>query len=780
MNNGMEKVKAYSVALVLGGALVFSTLAYRRHRDAVRRNDFARRYTDRLRQTKGADVSVASSEGIRHLSARHAGDPSSSADLFGTEGALVKVVYGSESGTAEGLATDLVRHLNDRQVSACLIDPCRWSYLDRYLYRRTTAESLPTPFLCSKPPSKHVPLPQKEIFIFIVATTGEGEPPTNFYSLYFEVKRTVEAAQKSSGSEELMPFRNMCFSVFGLGDSSYTHFCKCGSSLRELLLLGGGTELVRMGVGDARTESTEDMFDLWQDKLQTALEKRCLLSFHEANAVAPQPQCEWRMVAPPIAASPCAPQDAPPAPPPFSSPAAGMPASFHHPVKIPLVERAQLTPWRASDKSALFRLTFQVGGGAASGAPLRYEAGDHLGIFPANAPAVVQRCAMLLSLSEADLGSFVELGSAKSSRNTLPARVPLRDVLTWYVDLCGRPRRSVLRILAKSCSVESEKKAFLSHLRPVNEHHEEGGGTPPPLHDEEGHEAVAAPWDTILDYMEMFPSCCRIGIGHFVEIMPRVQVRYYSIASDQLSHGDYMDIYVRAPPNGLAGQYLCSRVDVGGSVYAFVRPSHSHLPRPTSHGSSQRENSQVWLIGPGTGAAPFIGFLYRREALLRKKPTQPQPKCTLFFGCQSSAEFYLEEEGRRWVLPPTELRAYDEAHPQTHASLAARNSGGAATLLPEPVLHSLQHVYSREQVSGETSPRYVMDLIQANGAPLYRSMTREKDSRIFVSGDAKEMANDVDKAIVEVLRVHGNMSLEAATELLHRWEEEHRYVKDVY
>lgn len=813
----MEKRVAVIVSVPVL-AVTIGIVALRQLRVQRERREFAERYAKQLRAARESHEQLLQNG---HNASQRSLDLSE-ADID-EDGAAVRVIYGTESGNAEALAKGFVTTLRDRGVPATLIDPCRWAYLDHYLYHNKSNVPLFHPMRAGGGAAQKGTAAQATggsssspplVYIFIVATNGEGEPTGNFMSLFQEMQLAVRkatapassapgagaaaVAAASGGSPAAapeLPFKDIHYAVFGLGDSSYKYYCRCATDTNTLLKKGGGINLHRVGFGDARSGLQEDVFDEWQEKVMQALTEKCGITMTSGTLAPPKPEYLFRFVpaetltpavsdsigssssssSKGVTSNEKAATDAaavngegtgkPIATLPFPPPPALLEPSLLHPTQLRIISRTQLAAPRASDGSAIYRVCFET-----EGTGISYQAGDHLGIFPTNAPETVARCAAALSIKEEDLDTPVKLCQQVPSRgilrNVLPACVPLRVVLQRYVDLSGRPKKSTLRVLAKYCTDPVEQKAFLQLLQLPADHIQDG---------QSGDTSNAAKkLRTIADYMEKFPSCCGIPLGHFIEIMPRVQPRYYSIASDRLSHGTQVEIIVRVQPGGLTGTYLVERVSDGDFVFGYVRISSFHLPQRIG------ENRPLLMIGPGTGAAAMVGICYKKEALMRRQPAAEYGPTMFFFGAQHRAsEYFIGEEALRWSMSPREMQQWDLDHPDAHAGLAARRSKvQPPALLPSPVITHHDCAFSRDQ----EEKVYVTTLIDRHKDQIYDMLTSTSGGGclVYLSGDASFMAKDVDKALSTLLQEKGGMTRVASLEFLRRMEADHRYLKDVY
>lgn len=278
----------------------------------------------------------------------------------------------------------------------------------------------------------------------------------------------------------------------------------------------------------------------------------------------------------------------------------------------------------------------------------------------------------------------------------------------------------------------------------------EEGATTPSSH--LSSSSLFSQYRTLLDYMKRFPSCCRrVPVGHLLEMMPRMQPRFYSIASDIMTHPTTVEVFVRITPDGVNSQYL-QRLSVGEKITAFIRKSTFHLPEKHSE-------RPVIMIGAGTGVASMLGFCYRREALMKKRPTATYGPLLLFFGARKRAtEYFVQQELKGWCL---------------HGEGVCQ----AADALPHSLLTLLDLAFSRDQ----PEKYYVTHLIEKHKDYLLKLLTHTTNGGCFVylSGDASNMARSVDQALLKVLQ-HGGMTRSAACEYLRRMEQERRYMKDVY
>jgi len=185
----------------------------------------------------------------------------------------------------------------------------------------------------------------------------------------------------------------------------------------------------------------------------------------------------------------------------------------------------------------------------------------------------------------------------------------------------------------------------------------------------------------------------------------------------------------RRQRKGVSSTFLADRAsDVG--VPVFVQQSaHFRPPR--------QQDAPMIMVGPGTGVAPFRGFLNERRA------RGDTGRNWLFFGEQHAAtDFYYREE------------------------LEGMHRDGLLT--------RLDLAFSRDQAD----KIYVQDRMREHGAELWAWL--EAGAHFYVCGDATRMARDVDVALKGIVARHGGLSDEKAVEYVNWLSREKRYVRDVY
>ncbi|ECD2673347.1 sulfite reductase flavoprotein subunit alpha [Salmonella enterica subsp. enterica] len=250
------------------------------------------------------------------------------------------------------------------------------------------------------------------------------------------------------------------------------------------------------------------------------------------------------------------------------------------------------------------------------------------------------------------------------------------------------------------------------------------------------HYAATTP---IVDMVRFSPA--QLDAEALIDLLRPLTPRLYSIASAQAEVESEVhvtvgvvryDIEGRARTGG-ASSFLADRVEEEGEVRVFIEHNDNfRLPA--------NPQTPVIMIGPGTGIAPFRAFMQQRAA---EGAEGAEGKNWLFFGNPHFTEDFLYQvEWQRYVK--------------------------------EGVLNRIDLAWSRDQ----KEKIYVQDKLREQGAELWRWIN--DGAHIYVCGDARRMAADVEKALLEVIAEFGGMDLESADEYLSELRVERRYQRDVY
>jgi cytochrome P450 / NADPH-cytochrome P450 reductase len=363
-------------------------------------------------------------------------------------------------------------------------------------------------------------------------------------------------------------------------------------------------------------------------------------------------------------------------------------------------------------------------------AGLTYGAGDHLGIIPRNGIEQIRRVLLRFKL---DASLYLTITPQTEVGTLLPVNepVPLIAILANHVELQDVVTRAQLTRLAEYTKDPGERETLLALAA-----------------DDEGaqvryRERIFVPRKSILDALDEFRSC-EPPFAVFLDQLPPLRPRYYSISSSPLAFPNSCSItlgVVEGPAlggrdifKGVCSNYLAA-LSVDSTIYGFVRkPTIPFHPPENPH-------RPMIMIGPGTGVAPFRGFLQERAAL--KQQGVPVGESMLFFGCRDPLQDFLYED---------EMRGFE--------------ASGITRLCT---------AFSREPGKPKT---YVQHAIESHADEVWRLL--QQDAVVFVCGEASRMAPDVRQAFAEMFRQRTNTTRTDANTWLSGLIAGQRYLEDIW
>nr|CAH0110430.1 unnamed protein product [Daphnia galeata] len=397
-------------------------------------------------------------------------------------------------------------------------------------------------------------------------------------------------------------------------------------------------------------------------------------------------------------------------------------------------------------------------------AEIEYQPGDSIGVCCANSAEEVDSLLRRLNMiGQADTPfklkikeEFAALKSGAKPKYEVPSHLPtlatLRFVLTRCCEIRSVPRKALIRILAEYSSDELEKRRLLElcSLQGSDDY----------------TRLVRQPELNVLDFLNTFPSC-HPPIERLLEQLPRLLARPYSLSSSPLQDSRSASFVFNVVKFPIQDGRTYERMGVAtGEMYRMfdkMKNTDSASESGASNSSCREYSLSVFLrssngfclpkssetplilIGPGTGVAPFVGFLAHREELLKSNANLPCGPIWLFYGCRSRDQDYLfKNELERW------------------------HSLG--------ILTRLLVTFSRE--AKPSQPKYVQDLIQQYTTPIVKLI--EKGACIYVCGDAKNMAKDVMQALISAFQTARQLDEGEAKKAVIQLQIEKRYLQDIW
>lgn len=531
--------------------------------------------------------------------------------------APLTVLYGSESGNAEKLSGTI-------QKAA-----------DKVGFKTKVV---------SMGDARATDLKKSENLLVIVSTWGEGDPPDSAVDYYEEFM-----------GDGMPKLEGIKYSVCGLGDTSYEHFCKMGKDFDSRLAALGAERVHDRVDCDVDFQAA---FDQWLAGALDALPSAEAVATPAGVVVESAPKAEYDKA---------------------------------HPYEAEILEKIVLNGSGSAKETLHLELSLE-------GSGLSYQPGDALGIYPVNRAADV----------EAILGATGLQANAKLGDKTLA------EALGTDFDITSLSPAIAMKYNGVAGNADLEKAI--------------------------GDKAAFKDWiwgRQLVDLLETYPHQDWTPES-FTEMLRPLAPRLYSIASSLKAHEDEVHLTIAAVRYqshgrdriGVCSCYVSDDVEIGDKVRVYFHGNNNfRLP--------EKGETDIIMVGPGTGIAPFRAFVEERAA------TEAKGKNWLFFGDQHfSYDFLYQLE---WL-----------------------------DYLEDGVLTELTTAFSRDQ----KDKIYVQHRLLERGAEIWELL--EGGAHFYVCGDASRMAKDVQQALLDIAVEHGGKDEKQAKDWLTALRKEKRYQRDVY
>ena len=525
------------------------------------------------------------------------------------QGDVPLVLWASQTGNAEDIATRLARRLGDSELV---------NMNEMALPRLATARDV----------------------LIVTSTFGDGGPPDNAADFWSRLDAPDAPA-----------LDGIRYAVLGIGDRSYADFCGYAKSIDGRLADLGASKILERTECEAYDSGS---MTKWADRIAAMLGVSA-----EPGTITEEP------------------------------------FTRADPVLAPLCRNAVLTAPLSAKEVRQF-------GFDISEHDVDYAVGDSLGVCATNSPVVV---AAWLAATGLRGDEVVEVDGVHQA---------LRDALTRSYDIC-RVTPDLLRFVAENSAHPAAAKALRAPSARLNKWLAGRNG---------------------LDIVEEFPV--RAEPAQWQEVLVRLTPRNYSISSSPLVSPHEVQLTVSVvryrghrgdQRGGVCSTFLADRARAAPVPVFLQRSPHFRPPK--------NPDTPMIMVGPGTGIAPFRGFLQERRALGHTG------RNWLFFGDQRRNEnFYYRDDFEDMVR--------------------------------DGFLNRLDLAFSRDQADRV----YVQHKMLDYGADLWRWL--DDGAHFYVCGDATRMARDVDAALTSVIKTHGRMSEESAHHYKRELVADKRYVRDVY
>ena len=311
----------------------------------------------------------------------------------------------------------------------------------------------------------------------------------------------------------------------------------------------------------------------------------------------------------------------------------------------------------------------------------------------------------------------------------------------------------------------------------------------------------------LADLLRLFPSCCP-PLGALVAIAPSMSPRYYSIANSPLAVKETVAVafsvvrlkcgvtvpsldanavaqYGNRSPiilkRGLCTSFLedCLRKWLFPSQAApvqdvmlkvFLRPSIAFRLPPSI-------SSPLILIGPGTGVAPFIGFLQHRAALEKARIRSGDDVSTGIW----RGGFELDHEDLPAECNTIGQFVKSSSPGPVHLFYGCRDERDylyrdeLTMRLHEQTLTSLNVAFSR----ASNEKVYVTHKMREKLQELAHLILQE-EAHVYICGDGNRMASDVQHVLKEALKEYGCLEGDKLEEYYKELKLRRRLVLDIW
>lgn len=569
-----------------------------------------------------------------------------------SHGTPLLVLFGSNMGTAEGIARELA---------------------DTGRYKGFEVTVAPLDDYTANLPAKGA--------VLVVSASYNGNPPDN----------AVDFTDWLSNdqSEDL---KGVSYTVFGCGDRNWADtYQRIPQFIDEKLEAKGASRLLKRGEGDADEDFDGDI-EKWQASLWPALAEKFDLDIEPDNHASASVSMEY-----------------------VSGVSYTPVARTYEAFSSVILENRELL---RTDQRSTRHIEVALPSGVT------YQEGDHLGVLPENAQGLIDRVLHRFGLNGDE---YVVLGEGAGRANHLPTNQPvsLSELLGRYVELQEPATRAQIRALA-ACNPCPPHKMELEQL----------------TEDEAYKREVLSVRKTMLELLEEFMSC-EMTFEAFISLLPPLKARYYSISSSPRKTGEQLSITVsvvrgdawsgKGEYAGVASNYLAAR-QAGDKIACFIRTPQSSFQLP------ENPETPLILIGPGTGVAPFRGFIQARHALQKEGITPGQAH--LYFGCRHPEQDFLYED---------ELKEAEKLG-----------------------LIELHSAFSRQSADKV----YVQHLIEQNAETILSLL--DQGGKVYICGDGSKMAPDVLKTLSRCYQKRHQTGKEEASAWIDELERSGRLAKDVW
>lgn len=637
------------------------------------------------------------------------------AEVVNEHGKNYVVFYASQTGTAEDYAKKYAKELTAKFALNVMC-------ADVEYYDFETLNNLPDSCIVS----------------FFISTYGEGDFPDG--AVHFE------NFLSNCSSTDL---ENLSFTCFGLGNSTYEFFNGASRKAVKYLVEAGAKQIGEAGEGDDGTGATDEDYLSWKDAVLEELKSRLHLDERKEKFVPAFKLEKLESVTEKTSLGEPSVQYLPSNKLSYNSEGVQLgPFDLSQPFLAPITKTHEL--FKGGDRNCIHSEI------DVSGSNIKYSTGDHLGVWPSNADEKVEQFLKLFNL---DADMIFDLKPLDSTiKVPFPCPTTVGAAVRNYLEITGPVSRQTFGSLIEFAPNEEIKEKLTVLAKDKDLFAKEITSKYYNFADALYYLSNGQPWTTV-------------PWEFLIEAMAHMQPRYYSISSSSLSEKQTIHItsVVENNPNpvdsslpnvvGVATNLLRNislaknkestdsmpvHYDLNGprnlyqgyKIPVHVRRSTFRLPTNPS--------TPVIMIGPGTGVAPFRGFIRERAKMVEQQDNVQLGKHLLFYGSRNTDDFLYQEEWPEY----------------------SKKLGSAFEMV---VCHS--------RVPGQPKV-YVQHKVKEYAEEVLKLI--HEGAFLYICGDAKNMAHSVNTTLVDILAEGKNISKDEANEMIKMLKTTGRFQEDVW
>jgi len=384
-----------------------------------------------------------------------------------------------------------------------------------------------------------------------------------------------------------------------------------------------------------------------------------------------------------------------------------------------------------------------------AGSGMSYQTGDHIAVWPTNPSAEVDLFLEVLGLAEKRHTVIRIKGLDVTAKVPFPTPTTYDAAFRFYLEICAPVSRQFVASLA-AFAPDEKSKAELVRLGNDKDYF---------------HDKIASQCINIAQVLRSLASTpfSSVPFSLLVEGINRIQPRYYSISSSSLVHKDKVGITAVVESIRISSTHVVKGVTTNYLLalkqkqhgepedlkYAITGPRKKydgiHIPVHIRHSNFKLPSDPakpIIMIGPGTGVAPFRGFIQERAA--QAAAGEKIGMTVLFYGCRNRNEDFLYRE--EWVNYQQKLG------------------------------DSLQIITA---FSRETADKVYVQHRLREHSEMVNDLLKQK-ANLYVCGDAANMAREVNVVLAQIISHERKLPVAKGEEIVKHMRSSGAYQEDVW